>query len=79
MIGTRARAARTAIPDLSSASSPSRLRVPSGKSVTIPPLRIRRRVSFRPDAPIPSRWIGKPPTERIRIPRGGKNNVDRAT
>ena len=67
-IGTRARGARTAIPGLSSPSRPSRLRVPSGKRSTIPPLRSRRRVSFRPEAPIPSRWIGNPPTERMNGP-----------
>ena len=67
------------MPDLSGASLPSRLRVPSGKSVTIPPLRNRRRVSFIPDAPIPSRWMGNAPTERIKNPRTGTNRVDRAT
>src|SRR5271157_4732991 len=77
--GTPARDTRTAMPDLSGASLPSRLRVPSGKSVTIPPLRNRRRVSFIPDTPIPSRWMGNPPTERIKNPRTGTNRVDRAT
>ena len=77
--GTPARDTRTAMPDLSGASLPSRLRVPSGKSVTIPPRRNRRRVSFIPDAPIPSRWIGNAPTERIKNPRTGKKRLDRAT
>ena len=30
-------------------------------------------------APIPSRWIGKPPTERISGPSTGTKRVDRAT
>src|SRR5271157_581947 len=77
--GTPARDTRTAMPDLSEASLPSRLRVPSGKSETIPPLRNRRRVSFIPDAPIPARWMGNAPTDRSKNPRTGTNRVDRAT
>ena len=53
------------MPGLSGPSWPSWLRVPSGKSVTMPPALSRRSVSFMPEAPIPSRWIGNPPTERM--------------
>ncbi len=60
-------------------SWPSWLRVPSGKRVTIPPPRSRRSVSFMPEAPIPSRWIGKPPTDRMNQPSTGTKSVDRAT
>ena len=74
----RRRETRTAMPDLRGASSPSRLRVPSGKSATIPPFRNRRRVSLRADALIPSRWIGNPPSERSRNPITGMKRVDRA-
>ena len=67
------------MPDLSGASWPSELRVPSGKSVTIPPARSRRRVSLTPEAPIPSRWIGNEPTDLIMEARPGTKRVDLAT
>ena len=47
------------------AELPVRVRVPSGKRATIPPAFSRRRVSFSPWAPIPSRWIGNAPQDRM--------------
>ena len=70
--GTRARPAKEAIPDFISRSSPSGLRVPSGKSVTIPPLRSRRSVSLRPGPPSPRAGSGKPPRSGSTPPGAGR-------
>ena len=52
---------------------------PFGEEGHDPARRSRRSVSFRPWAPIPSRWIGKPPTDRMKGPSGQKKRVERAT
>ena len=73
--GTFARRAKAQNPGLNSPTSPSRVRVPSGKMSTISPRFSRRRVSLMPLSPRPSRSRGIASSELISQRNGAKRTA----